>query len=123
MLTCGFDGVLNVWTEDFNLLSATKLSDKSLRNICLLPERIAVASSDFNIYLLDKETFKITAKLEHHLNYVFAMAYNPFKGQLLTGGRDCHMKIWDTDTLELKPEYVGATWHINHLSFHPAYTL
>jgi WD repeat-containing protein 61 len=123
VLTCGFDGVLHVWTEDFKLLSTTKLSDKSLRNICLLPNSIAVASSDFSIYLLDKVTFKITGKMEQHHNSVFAMAYNPLKQELLTGGRDCYLKIWDTGTLQLKQEYVGATLHINHISFNPGYTL
>lgn len=121
--TCGFDGFLNVWDQEYKLLTRKMLSSKSLRSICLLPHCIAVASSDFTIYLLEKETFNIIATLKHHTNSVFALAYNPLKNELLSGGRDCFLKIWDTNNFELKQEYVGATLHINHISFNPDFTL
>lgn len=35
--SCGFDGVLQVWDAEFNLLNSIKLSEKSLRCICLMP--------------------------------------------------------------------------------------
>lgn len=117
--TVGFDGVLCVWDLEFNLLSSTKLSEKSLRNICMLPGMLAIASSDFQIYLLDKLTLKPIETLKHHTNSVFALAYNPLRKELLSGGRDCYVKIWDTETWELKKEYAGATLHINHISFNP----
>ncbi len=121
--TCGFDGILNTWNENFNLLHSTKLSDKSLRNICLIPAGIAVAASDHKIYILDKNSLKIKTILEHHKNSVFALAYNPITKELLSGGRDCYLKIWDSETLEFKHEFIGATLHINHISFNPGYTM
>ncbi len=121
--TCGFDGVLNIWSEEFELLKSTKLSDKSLRNICLLPGAIAIASSDFNIYILDKDNYTLNTKLESHQNSVFALAYNPLKQELLSGGRDCYLKIWDAQSFQMKKEYVAATLHINHISFNPGFSL
>ncbi len=121
--TLGFDGVLNIWDQNFKLLHHTKLSDKSLRNICLLPGRIAVASSDFTIYILDKNNFNVVQELKSHINSVFALAYNPFSGELLSGGRDCYLKIWDTKTWKLKHEYIGATLHINHISFNTDHSM
>jgi WD40 repeat protein len=120
--TCGFDGVLNVWDADFNLLQRVKLSDKSLRNICILPEGIAVACSDFYIYILNRDTFIVEERLKHHINSVFALAYNPLSKELLSGGRDCYLKVWDTGKWELKHEYVGATLHINHICFDPGFS-
>ncbi len=121
--TCGFDGFFNVWDEDFNLLYRTKLSDKSLRSICLLPASIAVASSDGVVYILDGTTGKVTSELKGHQNSVFTLAYNPLKKELLSGGRDCYLKIWDTQSWQLKNEYVAATLHINHIRFNPEYSL
>lgn len=121
--TCSFDGFLKVWTEDFKLLKSIGLSDKSLRHICILPGSLAIACSDHSVFILDKESLKIKAKLESHKNSVFALAYNPVKQELLTGGRDCYLKIWDADSLEFKKEYVAATLHINHISFNPDHSL
>ena len=115
--SCGFDGVLQVWDAKFNLVHSIKLSTKSLRCICLLPGKIAVAASDFTVYILDKQTFEISAKLKSHTNSVFALAYNPIEQELLSGGRDCYIKIWDTKSWLLKREYIGAKLHINHISF------
>lgn len=119
ILTCGFDGVLNVWNNELHLKSSIKLSEKSLRNICLLPEAIAIASSDFTIYILDSTTFEIKHRIKNHTNSVFALAFNPIKKELLSGGRDCYLKVWDIETWRLKQEYVGATLHINHIVFSP----
>ena len=123
LYTAGFDGVLNVWSADLQLKTAIKLSGKSLRNICLLPGSIAIACSDFSIYIIDKENLGVTAILESHTNSVFSLAYNPVKKELLSGGRDCYLKIWDGETYKLKQEYVGAKLHINHISFNPGYAL
>jgi WD40 repeat protein len=120
--SCGFDGVLNTWDPAMNLVKRTPLSEKSLRNICLLPGLIAVAASDHSIYLLERKSLAIVHRLTHHTNSVFALAYNPGNQQLLSGGRDCYLKIWDMTDFTLRSEYVAATLHINHISYNPGYS-
>jgi len=121
--TCGFDGSFKVWSKDFTLLNNLQLSSKSLRNICLIPGKIAIASSDNKIYILQRESLKVVGILDHHTNSVFALAFNPINNELLSGGRDCYIKIWDLNILQLKHEYIGATLHINHISLNPDHAL
>jgi WD40 repeat protein len=122
IFTGGFDGLLNIWDEDLRLRHQLKLSDKSIRAMEIIPSGIAVSSSDSRIYIIDTKDLSTENILSSHTNSVFALAYNPHQDELLSGGRDCYLKIWDMRSMELKKEYIGATLHINHICFNPSFT-
>lgn len=118
--TVGFDGMLHVWDMQLQHLQAVNVSAKSLRSLCLMPGFIALGSSDHAIHLLYRDTLKPFKRLQEHTQSVFALAYNPLAGELLSGGRDCFLKIWDTETFAFKSHYPAATLHINAIAFSPS---
>ncbi|MEM1134882.1 MAG: WD40 repeat domain-containing protein [Bacteroidota bacterium] len=106
--------------ESLSIEKRIKISEKSLRKLALHPNgfEIAAGYSDHAIRifsLLDHTLLKeITTA---HTNSVFSLAYTPNGQYLLSGGRDAHLKIWETKNYTCFEDIVGHMYTINDITF------
>lgn len=122
-LTAGGDGILGVWNaQDFTLVKSKKISEKSLRCIKMdhTHQQIYVGCSDHAIYVLDAATLEIVQQIEAHQNSVFCLALSNDGAHLLSGGRDAHLKLWQTKPrLQCVHALPAHLFTINAIAFHP----
>lgn len=127
VFTVGGDGILTRWDlEKGNSVESFQLSNQALRSISFSEKRkeLAVGASDNSIYFLDAETFELRHTLKDaHTNSVFATAYSPDGGYLLSGGRDAMLRVWDLDltphSSPLTPNFPAHLFTVNHIVFSP----
>jgi WD40 repeat protein len=99
-----------------------QLSDKSLRCLAVHPNRpeLAAGFSDHSIRILDTKNWAVKQEISAHTNSVFSLAYSPNGEQLITTGRDAHLKFWNAGrAYEPEQEIVAHMYAINHLTFRP----
>ncbi|MBK6950100.1 MAG: WD40 repeat domain-containing protein [Haliscomenobacter sp.] len=123
LVSAGGDGRITRWAvEEMRAAESLLLSHQSLRCLDYCPARneIAAGASDRNIYILDAETLEIKHQIpKAHLNSVFTVQYAPDGNYLLSGGRDAHLKVWDTVNWK-QTHAIPAHWYtINDIAFHP----
>jgi WD40 repeat protein len=97
-----------------------KLSSKSIRVMSIASEKrhLALGLSDHSIKILDlSDDFQPLANLTGHTNSVFALNYAPDEKNLVSAGRDAHMKFWESGTYTLVENIVAHMYAINFLSF------
>ncbi len=124
LLTLGGEGKLSRWSiAERRSQESFQLSSQSLRAIAHAPERneLAIGASDHNIYLLDAETLALRKVIEGaHDNSVFTLRYQDAGRLLFSGGRDAHLKVWDTAADFANISSQPAHWFtINDLAFDP----
>jgi WD40 repeat protein len=124
LFTLGGDGILTKWNvEKQKSTDSVQLSKQSLRAMAYAPQRneIAIASSDRNIYILDRTSLALKNVIEAaHGNSVFCIAYSPDEKQLLSGGRDALLKKWDIENAYANALSIPAhLYTINAICFHP----
>ncbi len=121
LLVAAADGVLTLLTYlPFQTYRRIKISEKSLRRIAVIEplNLIAIATSDFKIYLLDGTDFKLVDVLEGHKNSVFALGFHKETGLLVSGGRDAHLNFWDSSlNFKLVESIPAHLYAINDLDF------
>lgn len=123
------DGFLSVFRlSDYTLLYHIPLAHahanlKNIRSIAISNDKsqIAVACSDYNIYILDIQTsFRLLHTLQSHSNSVFCVKYTPCGNFLLSGSRDARLKIWNIkDNYTLHQDIVAHLFAINDIAFSP----
>lgn len=122
--TAGGQGMLTRWDkESGRSLESIQVSHQSLRALAYCPQRheLAVGASDHAIYILDADSLMVKkAMLNAHDNSVFSLCFSPDGDLLLSGGRDAHLKSWDTqaDYLLLSSQ-AAHLFTINAIVFHP----
>lgn len=93
---CG-DGKVHIWeVPEFKFKRTVSISEQSLRNISISPDKSAYvfSSSDNQLYVTDRE-LNITNILSGHTNSVFCSAFTVDGNFLLSGSRDARLRIWD----------------------------
>lgn len=118
------DGTLAVLAlPDLRLEKLLRVAQgKSLRCLALHEGRaeLAVGSSDALTRILDLDSLALKYTLGESTNSVFAVAYSPDGGTLLTAGRDAQIRAWDVAAGYALAQTVGAHMYtINHLAFSP----
>lgn len=125
LFTAGGDGVFTRWDiETARTMESIQLSNQALRAIAYTEKRheIAVGASDNNIYILDVETLALKSTiLNAHTNSVFTLVWSPDSQQLLSGGRDAWLKIWEfpKSSAVSHPTEAAHLFTINHITFSP----
>lgn len=122
LYSLGGQGCISKWSIDRQQpLETLQLSNKALRSLCYHPQKdeLIIGASDCNIYILDRESLAIKQTLKQaHENSVFALALA--NGQLLSGGRDAHLKIWDSNNAYAPIKDIPAHWFtVNCIAPHP----
>ncbi len=114
----GFLHVLD--TESNKFIKHFEGAQKSARSIAINPIRneMAVGFSDWKIRIYDLENFALKQVLEGHQNSVFSLQYFGINGLLVSGGRDAHLKVWDSEQNYQNVETIPAhNFAINHIVY------
>ncbi len=121
--TAGGDGKLVKWSiEAMRPVETLELAAESLRSLTYNDARQewVVGASDKAIYLLDND-LNIKKRIEGaHDNSVFTVRYSPKGDYLLSGGRDAHLKIWNTEAdFRMESEQPAHWFTLNDIVYHP----
>ncbi len=103
-------------------INVIKASDKSARSIAIseVNGHFAVGFSDNFIRIYALSDFSLVKEIEAHKISVFTVQYSPNQRYLVSGSRDAHLKIWNTQKgYELQESIVAHMFAINHLDFSP----
>lgn len=121
IISAGGDGVLGIWDRHtLQLKESVALSHQRLRSLSWSDGMdLAVGASDGCIYLLDKDLQHLATHTQAHLPSVFSVQW--WKDQLISGGRDAHMRRWESSSQQLaSTQDVPAHWYtINAVRAHP----
>ena len=117
----GGDGSLSSWsTPTLKLERQIPLSDKKLRKMILVDsERFAVADTAGPIHLLNATDLAPAGQLAGHFNGSNCLAVHPQKDVLISGGRDAHLRVWDTQTCTEIHSLAAHNFSIYDLAFSP----
>lgn len=115
------DGVIVVIDiPSFAIQKYLKASDKSVRSLSFNENtgEIAAGFSDWTVSIFDVDSHDLKKRIKAHDNSVFAVKYSPDNRYLLTGGRDAHLKVWDTqDQYRLIQDIPAHMFAINDIVF------
>ena len=106
--------------EDLSLKNVFDFSDKSAR--CLAYNyhlgQLAIGYSDHHIRIVENGV--LLKEFKAHSNSIFTVCYSPDGAELLSGGRDAQLKIWDVGNGYIPKETIVAHMYaINHVAFSP----
>ncbi len=124
LLSIGGDGLLTRWDiEARRATESWQLSSQSLRSISYSNARHewAIGASDGNIYLLDAATMQVRHTIRAaHSSSVFCLQYTPDGLQLVSGGRDAMLCVFQlSPTIELQKAQIAHLYTLNDLAFSP----
>ncbi len=115
------DGVLIIINSEKRAIKKhIKLSSKSIRvlAVALSKKHLAIGLSDHTVKIMDMaNNFQPIVNLASHSNSVFALGYSPDETMLVSGGRDAHLKFWDSVNYSQTQNIVAHMYAINYLSF------
>lgn len=127
LFTAGGEGKLTRWSiATRRSMESFHLSNQRLRALDYCPQRdeLAVGSSDGNIYLLDVNTLELRGTLEKaHTSSVFSLRYASDGSMLYSGGRDAHLRVWDTKDWSARSAQPAHWFTINAIAVHPTLPL
>ncbi len=112
--------MLNIATlETEHVISASEMSARTIA-ISESLGHLTVGFSDNFIRVYSLVDFSLIKEIEAHKISVFTVQYSPDQRYLISGSRDAHLKIWDTQKgYELHESIVAHMFAINHLVFSP----
>lgn len=111
-------GEMVVLGHDLSVIQRVKYSDERVRNIDFFGDVAAVSFSDHTIRIIDTANYDVMHQLKAHANSVFAGKFHPSGKYLISGGRDAHIKIWDTQADYVLRESIQAhLYTVNDLVF------
>ena len=121
----GGDGVLTRWSiPAARTLESLPLSANSLRRIAHDPvyDRLAVGSSDGQLYLIDRLRLSLLDSAPAHAPSVFALDFSPDGEYLFSGGRDATLSRWRVldGRLTQEQNVPAHLLTVNALAVHPS---
>lgn len=124
IFSLGGEGVLHILNYDFELVHSLKLSDQKLRSIALHPQQeyILVGNGEGKVITLDPADFKILKTYQAHQEGfgVNVIQFTPDGKRYLTGSRDAHLNIYNSQTHELLSSLPAHRAAIYDIAFHPS---
>jgi len=121
-IACGNGEVIVLELINFTTIAKLKLSDKSARSLIVVGADIYIGFSDHHIRKINLSDFTLQKEWKAHNNSVFSLAYITKEQQILSAGRDAHLRSWDMSqqVVDSIPAHMYA---INHLSLSPDQSL
>jgi WD40 repeat protein len=120
--SAGGDGNFSVCSLDsLSLIKIKKLCDAKARciDINYPASEIAVASGDCNIHIFDLITLESKNIFSAHRFSANSLCYSPDGKILLTGGKDAHLNIWQTQNHRLIKSIPAHNFAIYDIVFSP----
>lgn len=123
LISAGGDGKLGFWNlNSTEIEESMVISSERIRSLALNEDSsiLAAGCSGGDIVLLSTATWRILDIISRaHLPSVFCLSWVG-NDQLLSGGRDAHLKSWVLGNLDQPFQDLAAHWYtINHLQIHP----
>ncbi|MFZ1805881.1 MAG: WD40 repeat domain-containing protein [Cyclobacteriaceae bacterium] len=123
IFAAGGDGAVYVVDkQDWIILDRLEYSQKSARTMAINNEKneLVVGYSDNFIRVFDLFDHHLKHEWEAHNNSVFTVQFTNNGNYLLSGSRDAHLKVWDSDgSYELRDDIAAHLYTINHIAFSP----
>lgn len=97
------DGNFAVWNpENFELQLFLPFDCGKIRRMCLdeTGSKLFLACQDGYIRILETEYFNQIGEFYAHENGVTSLAFHSDKNQLITGGKDALLRIWNLETIQ-----------------------
>ncbi|KAG9463282.1 hypothetical protein GDO78_022047, partial [Eleutherodactylus coqui] len=96
LVTADDSGLLCVWKsgEDFRLVTKISAYGVTCSSVKLWDGVIAAAFGTGQIRLYDASTGAISAELDSHARWIYALDIAPESGRLLSGAEDSFVQIW-----------------------------
>ncbi len=97
------DGNLAIWdTDNLELLLYLPFDCGKIRGICLdkLGRKLFLACQDGFIRILETKYFNQIGELYAHENGVTSLVFNNENNQLISGGKDAILRIWNFDNMK-----------------------
>lgn len=120
--TAGGDGNFAICSlEILSLIKIKKLCDAKARSIDINyhASEIAVVCGDCNAYIFDLNTLETKNIFAAHQFSANAVRYTPDGKFLLTGGKDAHLNIWETQNYQLIKSIPAHNFAIYDIVFSP----
>jgi WD40 repeat protein len=122
IVTAGGDGKLACWSsDDFSFLRSLHLCRGKLRSVAIdkEEENIAVACGDGTIRIIALKSMDEVYQIAAHTTSVNAVIFHPTRNLLLSGGRDAHVKAWDTRGFDERTSIPAHNYAIYSIAFSP----
>ena len=97
------DGNLAIWnTENYDLQLFLPFDCGKIRRMCLdeTGSKLFLACQDGYIRILETEYFNQIGEFYAHENGVTSLAFHTESKQLITGGKDAILRIWNLETMQ-----------------------
>lgn len=114
--------VIVIQKDPLLIKSRINNSSQSARCITLSKSRkeFAVGHSDNRIRIYDYSKGELIQEFEAHKNSVFTVRYSQDERFLISGGRDAHLKVWETDSnYKEHKSIVAHMFALNDAAFSP----
>ena len=114
-------GEIAVWDlNDFSLIKKIHITTGKVRSIALSHDHseIAAACGDGSIRIFDPNLKEIS-QIKAHENSCNCVCYHPVDKFLLSGGRDAHLRVWNTKDNSLQLEIPAHNYAIYSIAFSP----
>lgn len=98
--TLGGSGTFAIWDANGpEHVRSIPLGRKKLRDVALSPDqsRVAVASGEARIHVMDTDMFNELFTLSAHDPGVNSVLFHPDGRHLISAGRDAHIRFWDLE--------------------------
>uniref|UniRef100_A0A8B9KGP9 THO complex 6 n=1 Tax=Astyanax mexicanus TaxID=7994 RepID=A0A8B9KGP9_ASTMX len=87
-----------VWTRRPNYKSSLEIPEINAMIINPKDNSLIVGGGDNNIHIMDMETGTFKSVLQGHTDYIHCLALKEREGEILSGGEDGAVRIWDSRT-------------------------
>jgi WD repeat-containing protein 61 len=119
VFSLGGDGILHILNFNFDVLHSIRLSEQKLRSIAVDPENnyILIGNGEGMITMLDAKNFHVLKSWQAHMEGfgVNIIHFTPDGKHYLTGSRDAHLHVYDSNDhtlLEKLPAHRAAIYDI-----------
>lgn len=87
-----------LWTKRPNYKSSLEIPEINSMNINSRDNSLVVGGGDNNIHILDMEHGVFKSVLQGHTDYIHCVSVREREGEILSGGEDGAVRIWDCRT-------------------------
>ncbi len=115
-------GEIAMWNlETFGLLKKSQITVGKVRSISISNDEkeIALACGDGTIRILDASTLEEKKNIAAHEKSCNCVCYHPNGRFLISGGRDAHLRIWNSDDYSMYMEIPAHNYAIYSIAFSP----
>jgi len=89
-----------IWTRRPNYKTSLEIPEINAMALSPKDNSLIVGGGDNNLYIMDLESGAFKSVLEGHSDYIHCVAVREREGEILSGGEDGSVRIWDSRTAQ-----------------------